>query len=227
MLDYKKIDENLNSIPEGSEVSVIVSSGSFCPPHNMHLKMLEEAKIHLEKKGEIVIACILAPSTDQYVKHKLKKDAISYKDRLEMCRILCKNSKFISVTEIYSCNGGEVQYLTEEYLNEHYNNKYYFKVYLIYGADFYCRFTRAILYNRNLIAYLRPGYDLSKFKTINENNISELEIVNGQQNDLSSTKIRDLFHQNKIDEIKNMTSPEILDYMIKINLYDCQKYINK
>ena len=109
MLDYKKIDENLNSIPEGSEVSVIVSSGSFCPPHNMHLKILEEAKIHLEKKGEIVIACILAPSTDQYVKHKLKKDAISYKDRLEMCRILCKNSKFISVTEIYSCNGGEVQ----------------------------------------------------------------------------------------------------------------------
>ena len=64
MLDYKKIDENLKSIPEGTKVSVIVSSGSFCPPHNMHLKILEEAKIHLEKKGEIVIACILAPSTD-------------------------------------------------------------------------------------------------------------------------------------------------------------------
>ena len=117
--------------------------------------------------------------------------------------------------------------MTEDYLNEHYNNKYYFKVYLIYGADFYCRYTSGVLFNENLIAYLRPGYDLSKLKSKNEDNFSKLEIVNGQQNDLSSTKIRDLIHQNKIDEIKNMTSPEILDYMIKINLYDCQKYINK
>ena len=228
MLEYKKIDDILSPIPKGSEVSVITSSGSFSPPHKMHLKMLEEAKLHLEKKGEKVIACILAPSTEEYVKMKLRNDAIEYKDRLEMCRILCKNSKYISVTEIYSCNGYEVRKLTKYYLKQHYNYQYKFKVYSIFGADYYYRYPTAIMYGKNLIAYLRPGYDLKKLKAfVDEESFSKLEIVNGQQNDLSSTKIRELIHQNKINEITQMTSPEILDYIIKINLYDCKKYINK
>src|SRR3989338_4188988 len=58
--------------------------GCFNPPTVAHLRLLLEAKIHIEKKGNIQFAeAVLSPCSDGYAKPTL----ISSKHRLEMCRL--------------------------------------------------------------------------------------------------------------------------------------------
>ncbi|XP_052771796.1 nicotinamide/nicotinic acid mononucleotide adenylyltransferase 1-like isoform X2 [Mya arenaria] len=71
---------------------VLLACGSFNPPTNMHLRMFELAKDHLQRSGKYsVIAGIMSPVGDWYGKKDLEKS----KYRCEMVRRALKSNKWI------------------------------------------------------------------------------------------------------------------------------------
>ena len=60
---------------------VLMTSGSFAPPHRMHIELLEVSKKWLEARGkEVVVGGFVCPSSDSYVKRKLGDDWVCLKD---------------------------------------------------------------------------------------------------------------------------------------------------
>ncbi|XP_032377529.1 nicotinamide/nicotinic acid mononucleotide adenylyltransferase 1 [Etheostoma spectabile] len=73
---------------------VLLSCGSFNPITNMHLRMFELARDHLEDTGQYrVVKGIISPVGDAYK----KKGLIEACHRLEMARLSTKNSDWITV----------------------------------------------------------------------------------------------------------------------------------
>lgn len=67
---------------------VLLACGSFNPITNMHLRMFELARDHLEDSGYEVVKGIISPVGDGYK----KKGLIEVKHRLEMARLASENS---------------------------------------------------------------------------------------------------------------------------------------
>uniref|UniRef100_A0A8C6UYV4 Nicotinamide-nucleotide adenylyltransferase n=1 Tax=Neogobius melanostomus TaxID=47308 RepID=A0A8C6UYV4_9GOBI len=67
---------------------VLLACGSFNPITNMHLRMFELARDHLEDSGYQVLKGIISPVGDGYK----KKGLIEAKHRLEMARLASENS---------------------------------------------------------------------------------------------------------------------------------------
>lgn len=66
--------KNIHSIdPNCKEIIALLTTGSFCPVHTEHIRMLEVVKIELEKQGKTVLSGYLCPSHDEYVEYKMKK----------------------------------------------------------------------------------------------------------------------------------------------------------
>ena len=61
-----------------SKKVTLLQCGSFNPPHLMHLRSQELAKIHLEKLQRTVIAGWMSPVSDGYRKTGLGKDFINH-----------------------------------------------------------------------------------------------------------------------------------------------------
>lgn len=73
---------------------VLLACGSFNPITNMHLRMFELARDHLEDTGEYrVVKGIISPVGDGYK----KKGLIEAFHRLEMARLATENSNWITV----------------------------------------------------------------------------------------------------------------------------------
>ena len=69
------------SLSSTSKASVVLL-GCLNPPTIAHLRLLIEAKEHLERTGHVVAEAVLSPCSDGYVKPTL----IPSKHRLEMCQ---------------------------------------------------------------------------------------------------------------------------------------------
>ncbi|XP_041801619.1 nicotinamide/nicotinic acid mononucleotide adenylyltransferase 1 [Chelmon rostratus] len=81
---------------EGQNVTrvVLLACGSFNPITNMHLRMFELARDHLEDSGQYqVVKGIISPVGDAYK----KKGLIEASHRLEMVRLATENSDWITV----------------------------------------------------------------------------------------------------------------------------------
>eukprot|EP00066_Takifugu_rubripes_P031019 XP_011620285.1 PREDICTED: nicotinamide mononucleotide adenylyltransferase 1 [Takifugu rubripes] len=81
---------------EGQNMSkvVLLACGSFNPITNMHLRMFELARDHLEDTGRYrVIKGIISPVSDGYK----KKGLIEACHRVEMARLATENSQWITV----------------------------------------------------------------------------------------------------------------------------------
>ncbi|XP_054905517.1 nicotinamide/nicotinic acid mononucleotide adenylyltransferase 1 isoform X3 [Poeciliopsis prolifica] len=79
--------------PSRSKV-VLLACGSFNPITNMHLRMFELARDHLEDTGQYsVIKGIISPVGDAYK----KKGLIEASHRVEMARLATESSEWITV----------------------------------------------------------------------------------------------------------------------------------
>ncbi|XP_073679367.1 nicotinamide/nicotinic acid mononucleotide adenylyltransferase 1 [Garra rufa] len=75
---------------------VLLACGSFNPITNMHLRMFELARDHLEDTGRYrVVKGIISPVGDSYK----KKGLIEARHRLEMARLATQNSDWITVDD--------------------------------------------------------------------------------------------------------------------------------
>lgn len=95
---------------------VLLACGSFNPLTNMHLRMFELARDHLEDTGHYrVVKGIISPVGDGYK----KKGLIEAKHRLEMARLASENSDWISVD---SWEGLQPEWVeTAKVIRHHYN----------------------------------------------------------------------------------------------------------
>jgi len=77
-------DRLLQAPLDGREPVVVVSCGSFSPPTMMHLRILEDAKDHLESTGKYaVVGGYLSPCHAAYGKASL----VDMHHRLNMCKV--------------------------------------------------------------------------------------------------------------------------------------------
>lgn len=97
---------------------VLLACGSFNPITNMHLRMFELARDHLEDTGQYrVVKGIISPVGDGYK----KKGLIEAKHRLEMCRLASENAGWITVD---SWEGLQPEWVeTAKVVRHHYNEQ--------------------------------------------------------------------------------------------------------
>lgn len=94
---------------------VLLACGSFNPITNMHLRMFELARDHLEDTGQYrVVRGIISPVSDGYN----KKGLIEASHRLEMARLATENSDWITVDSWESLQPEWVE--TAKVLRHHY-----------------------------------------------------------------------------------------------------------
>ncbi|XP_039291258.1 nicotinamide/nicotinic acid mononucleotide adenylyltransferase 1 isoform X1 [Nilaparvata lugens] len=79
---------------------VFLACGSFNPPTNMHLRMFELARDHLQKLGKYkVIGGLVSPVHDSYG----KKELVQSTHRCAMLRLALRNSEWIQLSD-WECN---------------------------------------------------------------------------------------------------------------------------
>jgi len=109
---------------EALEVALLLSTGAYSPIHRMHVQMMDIAKDFIENKLRIpVVVGYLSPSTDKYVKNKLKKDYIPAAHRVPMARLAVQDSSWLEISDWESRStrwGSPTKLLTHQakYLSE-------------------------------------------------------------------------------------------------------------
>lgn len=76
---------------------ILAAVGSFNPPTYLHLRILEEAKIALSHKFDI-IGAMISPAHDEYgLLHKKSLQSASIAHRIAMCNLATQSSNWIGV----------------------------------------------------------------------------------------------------------------------------------
>ena len=84
-----------HTVPNSCRPVFLVLGGSFNPIHTGHIKMFYEARTFLREHNIQVIGGVLALSSDEWIRQKLKVegknpiDLIPFTERLEMANIAC------------------------------------------------------------------------------------------------------------------------------------------
>ena len=104
-LAIEKSRRHITSAVCGSfeNLGFLILSGSFNPIHTQHVRALEAARRYLESVGWCVVGGFLAPSSDEYVKAKLRANALTIGQRIKLCKLAVEGSDWINV-----CSKGEL-----------------------------------------------------------------------------------------------------------------------
>ncbi|XP_057655181.1 nicotinamide/nicotinic acid mononucleotide adenylyltransferase 1 isoform X2 [Diorhabda carinulata] len=96
---------------------ILLSCGSFNPPTNMHLRMFEIARDHLNRMGQQTVqGGVISPVHDAYGKNEL----LSSTHRLEMLKLALENHDWVRLSD-WEC-GQESWTKTRQVLQYHQNN---------------------------------------------------------------------------------------------------------
>ena len=187
-----------------------IFGGSFNPPHKMHESIAKQ----LIEKG-IIDKVIYVPTSNFYPKAGL----ISDEDRYEMLCLMTKNKDQYAVSK-YEFGRLTYTYQTLEYFQEENKDD---EIYFICGSDNLeyidtWKEYQKILSNYKLIVIPRKNdmdQLLNKYQ-VYKDNIIVTELNN---NYLSSTLVRQYLKEEKYEEVKEYINEDVLNYIIKNNLY--------
>ena len=215
-LGTTKLESNLKNCSKNDQLIILIESGALAPPHRMHIGLMEKVKKYFEEtdKNNKVIGGFIIPSSDKYVKHKLKKDFIPLKHRVNMTNILIKSSNWLESLDWDMAYGEEIKICIDTIIKIKLP-KYNIKSYLVFGIDFYIR-TRIALKSEQVCIY-RPGYDLNIVKNMYSKG---LIFVEGNDEDISSTKIRKAIRDNDQKAINELMSEDIIEYIKNNNIFE-------
>ena len=215
-LDTTKLELNLKNCTKKDKLIILIESGALAPPHRMHIGLMEKVKKYFEEsdKNNKVIGGFIIPSSDKYVRHKLKKDFIPLKHRVNMTNILIKNSNWLETLDWDMAYGEEIKICIDKIIKKKLP-KYNIKSYLVFGIDFYFRI-RGELKSEQVCIY-RPGYDLNMVKNMYPKN---LIFVEGNNEDISSTKIRKAIRDKDNDAINELMPKDIVEYIKNNNIFE-------
>jgi len=233
-LDMRKIAAELKRRPptKNSKVYVLMGSGSYAPPHKMHIAMFELARKHLEEteKGALVVGGFIVPSSEMYVNHKLGEDRISLRDRVAMSRLVCSDSSWVEVCGWGMANSGEIAFRMQECLRlsglaELFNCK--LEVLQLFGADTIIRFLRGVSADydedveagvqdrrpKTIVVLGRPGCteELNGICTRLPLATKHLKIVPGELEDVSSTLVRQAVRNHDAVALRTLVQCESVE----------------
>ena len=218
-IDTEKIKNNLKKINKDDELIVLIESGSLAPPHKMHLNLMEITKKHFEQNDnkKKIIGGYIIPSSDRYVKEKLKDDFIPLEHRVNMTKLLIGNSDWLDYLDWGFAYGDEIKLLLEKILQKRFP-EYHIKCILVFGIDYYLRSQSYLEYE--CVCVFRPGYDTEKIKEMYPEN---LIFVEGSNEDISSTILRKAFREKDEKIINELTCKEIVDYIKSNDIFNQNK----
>ena len=211
-----KIKENLKKYKTDEELIILIESGSLAPPHKMHIGLMEIVKKYIEENSnKKVVGGFLIPSSDGYVKYKLKKDFISLNHRVNMTKLWIKNNDWLECLDWGKANGIEIKILLQKIIDVTFPEYKNIKCVLVFGIDFYLRHKFNL--KDEQICIFRPGYDIELVKKKYPKN---LIFVEGKDEDVSSTSIRKAIRENNDKLINELTNKEIADYIKNNNIFN-------
>ena len=188
-----------------------IFGGSFNPPHKMHKKIA----IELIKK-HYVDKIIFVPTGSKY---KYKNNLLSDKVRLEMLELMCRDNNNLEVSNYELKEHVVYTYETLNYFRNKYKDD---EIYFICGTDnlsYIDKWERGedILSNNKLLVIKRNTDDintlLKKYKDYKDNII----VTEIEENEISSTKIREMIYNNKRAE--DYLDESVYSYIRENNLY--------
>lgn len=194
---------------------ILVLSGALNPCHRAHLELLYAAKEELETKYRCQVKLsFLAPSSDHYVKDKLRGWAMKLNHRIQLCQNLISDitSTFSNQAnmEIFTKGWASGDFIARS-LYGMYKDKYEnLVVYEVYGGDYILKTQawdfKASQRNRYIIGVGRQEttklitQGMKQSRNINPNFI----FVNRELTDVSSTKIRQALETNDAAQLKEL-----------------------
>ena len=191
-----------------------IFGGTFCPPHNGHLKMVSCLESLEEIEKIIIIPANIPP-------HK-KMTCISAEHRKKMCELAFGRFKKVTISDYEILNGGKSYTVnTLKYFKE----KGIIMPYLVIGADslkdfkkWYCY--KEILNMSELLVYDRIGIsnaDEEKAELELKNEGGKIKRLGITPDGVSSTQVREALAQNKSAE--NLIPAEVKEYIEKNNFF--------
>ena len=188
-----------------------IFGGSFNPPHKMHKKIaLDLIKKHYLDK------IIFVPTGSKY---KYKNNLLSDKVRLEMLKLMCIDNKDLDVSDYELKDHIVYTYDTLDYFKNKYKDD---EIFFICGTDnlsYIDKWKKGedILSNNKLLVIKRNTFDitplLKKYKDYKDNII----VADIEENEISSTKIREMIYNNKRAE--DYLDESVYSYIRENNLY--------
>ncbi len=188
-----------------------IFGGSFNPPHKMHKKIA----LDLIKKHYLDII-IFVPTGSKY---KYKNNLLSDKVRLEMLKLMCIDNKDLDVSDYELKDHIVYTYDTLDYFKNKYKDD---EIFFICGTDnlsYIDKWKKGedILSNNKLLVIKRNTFDitplLKKYKDYKDNII----VADIEENEISSTKIREMIYNNKRAE--DYLDESVYSYIRENNLY--------
>ena len=188
-----------------------IFGGSFNPPHKMH----KTIAIELIKK-HYVDKVIFVPTGSKY---KYKNNLLSDKVRLEMLELMCRDNNNLEVSDYELKEHVVYTYETLNYFRNKYKDD---EIYFICGTDnlsYIDKWKKGedILSNNKLLVIKRNTDDintlLEKYKDYKDNII----VTDIKENEISSTKIREMIYNNKRTE--DYLDDSVYSYIRENNLY--------
>ena len=188
-----------------------IFGGSFNPPHKMHKKIA----LDLIKKHYLDII-IFVPTGSKY---KYKNNLLSDKVRLEMLELMCRDNNNLEVSDYELKEHVVYTYETLDYFKNKYKDD---EIYFICGTDnlsYIDKWKKGedILSNNKLLVIKRNTFDitplLKKYKDYKDNII----VADIEENEISSTKIREMIYNNKRAE--DYLDESVYSYIRENNLY--------
>lgn len=188
-----------------------IFGGSFNPPHKIH----KTIAIELIKK-HYVDKVIFVPTGSKY---KYKNNLLSDKARLEMLELMCRDNNNLEVSDYELKEHVVYTYETLDYFKNKYKDD---EIYFICGSDnlsYIDKWKRGedILSNNKLLVIKRNTFDintlLEKYKDYKDNII----VTDIKENEISSTKIREMIYNNKRTE--DYLDDSVYSYIRENNLY--------
>ena len=140
---------------------VLLTTGSFCPPHYGHIHMMEAAKTEAEKQGFQVVGGYISPSHDEYVKAKTADGWIPIHQRISMLKDAISQHPWLSVDpwegifNKVAINFTDVLDRLQAYLDKHFHRNV--SVMYVCGEDNY-RFHKTFTNKGYCIVVARPNY---------------------------------------------------------------------
>ena len=198
-------------------MKTVFFGGTFNPPHNAHRKMLEIASKLDDVEKILVVPTNIPP-------HKTVEGfCASFKDRLNMCRLLCAGVENAEISDVvFERLGKSYTFDTINILKEKYP-----KIAILIGGDMMSSFDtwynyKELLKMVEILAVRRKGISDSVFDGMVERLLNEggnITVLDADLPEISSTEIRDNLACNNYGNLSSLVPTNIMQYISQNGLY--------